>query len=429
MRSLGVAILAAAFLLALSACRSDSAHHRALAPGAASSAAAAPSTLVRPAVEAWRDDAGTPISPIVAAGDGVGVVYIRRHGAIAVVAIDLADGRELWTKRAPDNLDDAAMPFATGRLIAVALVAGPTSYAAGLDPRTGREVWSSPHWKQMSDFWWNGADHSALTVTGDGATWLAPTKAISAGRSHRGEPFEVYTDLLNGVGFADESDQAIRRVRHAKVAWVATNAELRPGWHVVSGLNHVQHGRVVINMVEDDAAARVRPHQMAVVVLDARDGHVVWSRRATELCALIEPRDKPSGEQVPRYETFCEYHGGTLENIMRPGGHAAVGTTDLLGVDIVTGREIWRRPYGHAIGTGPASTESGEQAYLSSSRGEELIDMRTGTSHAVPADFVAWQVHDFAGESHDSYEPLLARERPSAFLKPEAALEADGASE
>lgn len=112
------------------------------------------------------------------------------------------------------------------------------------------------------------------------------------------------------------------------------------------------------------------------------------------MCPLTLPDDRIYVEtEFPRYQTFCVYSGEEILNWWEGTGEWDV-TTDLVGIDLVTGKEIWRRPQGEAVDFGVATLD-GEYAYVDLQVDDELIEMATGKVREVPEDYLAWIPQDY----------------------------------
>lgn len=396
MRSLGAAIAAAMLTTVLAGCGGHEVTPRP-APHSSARSTSPASPIVTPAVEVWRADHGIPISPVVSTDGHIGVYYAARKGKLVIVGLDLATGHELWSRPGPADppVDARPAPLASGA-VAVVLGKGSETAAAGIDPHTGATLWETTSARTMSRYWWCTADRKRLCVSLDGKRW-----AIDATGTAHPDADE------DGVS-ADFAKGTISLVEGGRKAWTITMDDLRKGWTVRTTYNTVRAGRILLTMTRDTKKPTLRPSEVATAALDAADGRLVWIRTAEELCPLTLPDDRIwAPTEQPRYDTLCHYRGGTMVNLWTSmGGRDHTTATDYVGVDLASGKEIWRRFAGTGRHEDGPPSADGTAAYIDLQVGDELVDMRTGKGRPVPDDYVAWVSQDYAVT--DSVDPRVA---------------------
>ena len=385
MRSLGAALAAAALGLALAGCQAADSSPQRTAPRASASLTApstdtATSDTVTPAIEVWRAERGVPLSPIVGAGD-VGVYYAERHREIVVVALDLRTGRELWSRSGPSTQPYDARPTVTASGdVAVVLDDAGRMSAAGLDPRTGRILWTSPPADSAALFRGCTSDPDQLCVRLDGKDW----RVGSDGALRRAPMRDGMVVNFDGRTLSGVEDG------HAR--WVTWMDHLRKHWTVFNAWFHPQHDRYLLEVVRRTNDLEIKASGVGVMALDAADGHVVWTHRSARFCPLVIPEDRIRvADEGPRFQTLCVYRGGTVHNPrLRGTSHFDLDGTDYMGIDLVTGKQVWRRFASSGMrGSGPTSSD-GTEVYLHRATGDQLIEMGTGAVRTVPDDYISW---------------------------------------
>lgn len=350
--------------------------------------------------------------------------YVRDNNGLAVAAWDLATGDELWRRRA------AVGGEAPGVMIDLDQVRlGTTGYVAYLTPtampdvqaievadiRTGRplaldhrEVWSTSRPQacdEGSAFCLTGylgddeveralrIDPSTRRVTRDRETGL-PDHARFLGE----RVFATNDRAPDGVeqlGFAQDGKVLWRRPYQdvfgpgatSDAGWDWADGDAR---EVLIGSGHPEDGHW--DVFDETGEASSDATEVRTVGLERATGRTLWELDGVETCPFVDLNDVGDNPVV-----LCRIRAGSQHWKRTPTGidYFRRGyDVDVIGVDPVSGAELWAAPIGgeefdHEPG-GLSFVSSEKVAVIRLNRAAVRLDNRTGTFTPVgPEDVLA----------------------------------------
>lgn len=321
--------------------------------------------------------------------DGVGIAYVEDGDDLAIIGMDPATGRRLWSHPASPSA------WTPGVGLSPDIVAGKVVYLVDAsssrfddvrarvvvaDPRTGRTIArSSGSYSVRSHPAPCGPDVCVTATASTGDTTVrvslgtkATTTTADAGSGASGETI--------GAGMTRSTGSSIHRVVDGKVVWsLDLQRLLGKGYSTDYGWNFQPIGDTIVTTVHNGSHSdlsdlRIDMAKAVTIALSAKDGHLVWRADGVDtLCFSGEQPDPTTHRMIGCRWSSGRYTRSFLE-----------GTATRLAIDTRTGKTMWTGPLGRINDADMDVIRVRHGLVVNTMGGGAGFDPATGDS--VPAD-------------------------------------------
>lgn len=343
----------------------------------------------------WTVDEGSPVSQIVDAGDGVGLLYVVSGERLELRALEISTGKQRWSVEVSPTANGVWLvpPLVEGKVITMLPGRGRFGHPAVIDVLDG-SVRKSPDLVDAD--LGSGVDQceSALDAYCFYGTtpdlpdptflWLhGPELAV-------GDYWDAHPDEAEKSDGLDIEDKVVRYRKDGAVVWSRPRAEFFKGAETGLTYGFPAGAKDVQAMYVARAGARepLVASDVGVLAASLVDGRRLWQRWGVALVNRSEPVAPTAGADLLRsgVAVACEYRG-QVDSALDQDDATPVA---MLGIEATSGEELWRFPADVGGDDCSLHTNDGVRAEIRVDGKRMWLDIRTGETTAAEKDEPIW---------------------------------------